>query len=87
MKNTLEKQENLDVKQAEIVEILYDEVEGKKTVRGVKPTQEQYIKASCDSCNGNYLKVNNYRRCKLQRWTGWAVSGQQTFGQLKRNGH
>jgi len=36
MKNTLEKQENLDVKQAEIVEILYDEVEGKKTVRGVK---------------------------------------------------
>ncbi|GAE89243.1 tRNA uridine 5-carboxymethylaminomethyl modification enzyme GidA [Acetivibrio straminisolvens JCM 21531] len=45
MKNTLEQQENLDVKQAEIVEILYDEIEGKKAVTGVKTIQGRYIKA------------------------------------------
>jgi len=57
MKNTLEKQENLDVKQAEIVEILYDEVEGKKTVRGVKThTGAIYKSKVVILATGTYLK-------------------------------
>lgn len=36
MKNILEKQENLDVKQAEIVEIISEEEDGKKIIKGVK---------------------------------------------------
>ncbi|HOM02268.1 MAG TPA: tRNA uridine-5-carboxymethylaminomethyl(34) synthesis enzyme MnmG [Acetivibrio sp.] len=57
MKNTLEKQENLDVKQAEIVEILYEEIEGKKAVTGVKThTGTIYKSKVVILATGTYLK-------------------------------
>ncbi|WP_338077129.1 tRNA uridine-5-carboxymethylaminomethyl(34) synthesis enzyme MnmG [Acetivibrio straminisolvens] len=57
MKNTLEQQENLDVKQAEIVEILYDEIEGKKAVTGVKThTGTIYKSKVVILATGTYLK-------------------------------
>ncbi|HHV28523.1 tRNA uridine-5-carboxymethylaminomethyl(34) synthesis enzyme MnmG [Acetivibrio mesophilus] len=57
MKNTLENQENLDIKQAEIIEILYEEVEGKKVVTGVKThTGAVYKCKIAILTTGTYLK-------------------------------
>ena len=43
MKNIIEKQENLDVKQGEIVEIIAKELDGKKAVKGVRTHTVLYI--------------------------------------------
>ncbi len=57
MKNTLEKQENLDIKQAEIVEIISEEVEGKKVVKGVKThTGSEYKCKVIIVATGTFLK-------------------------------
>lgn len=57
MKNTLEKQENLDIKQAEIVEIISEEVEGKKVVKGVKThTGSVYRCKALIISTGTFLK-------------------------------
>jgi tRNA uridine 5-carboxymethylaminomethyl modification enzyme len=57
MKSTLEKQENLDIKQAEIVEIISEEVEGKKVVKGVKThTGSVYRCKAIIVSTGTFLK-------------------------------
>ncbi len=58
MKQVLEKQENLDVKQGEIVEILYDEVEpGFLKIKGVKThTDAIYECSAIVLTTGTYLK-------------------------------
>ncbi|HHV58884.1 MAG TPA: tRNA uridine-5-carboxymethylaminomethyl(34) synthesis enzyme MnmG [Clostridiaceae bacterium] len=57
MKNTLELQENLDIRQMEVVEILTREVDGKKTVEGVKTHTDAIYKAKAVILTtGTYLK-------------------------------
>lgn len=57
MKNTLEKQENLDVKQAEIIEILREEKDGKFKVTGVRThTGTIYNCRAVILTTGTYLK-------------------------------
>jgi len=88
MKNTLEKQENLDVKQAEIVEILYDEVEGKKTVRGVKThTGAIYKSKVVILATGTYLKGKIIIGDVSYSGGPDGLFPATNFGQLKRNGH
>ena len=43
MKNTLEIQDNLDIKQAEVIDILVDESEEKKKIKGLKNTYRSKI--------------------------------------------
>lgn len=57
MKSILENQENLDVKQSEIIEILSQEVEGKRTVTAVKThTGSIYKCKAVILTTGTYLK-------------------------------
>ncbi|WP_010246663.1 tRNA uridine-5-carboxymethylaminomethyl(34) synthesis enzyme MnmG [Acetivibrio cellulolyticus] len=57
MKHTLEKQENLDVKQAEIIEILREEKDGKFKITGVKThTGSIYNCKAIILTTGTYLK-------------------------------
>ncbi|HHW31329.1 MAG TPA: tRNA uridine-5-carboxymethylaminomethyl(34) synthesis enzyme MnmG [Clostridiaceae bacterium] len=57
MKHTLEKQENLDIKQAEIVDIIIEEQDGIKTAVGVKTnTGAIYTCRTIILCTGTYLK-------------------------------
>lgn len=57
MKHTMELQENLDVRQAEVVEILYEEIEGIKKVTGVKSnTGAVYKSKAIVLTTGTYLK-------------------------------
>lgn len=57
MKHTLEKQENLDVKQAEIVKLLYTENDGIKSIRGVVThTGTEYRCKAVILTTGTYLK-------------------------------
>lgn len=57
MKNTLELQENLDVKQAEIVELLWEEAEGKKRIKGLKTHTGAIYNCKCIILTtGTYLK-------------------------------
>jgi tRNA uridine 5-carboxymethylaminomethyl modification enzyme len=58
MKNTLEKQENLDIKQAEVIELLTEENEGKIRVTGVKThTGSVYKCRTAVLTTGTYLKA------------------------------
>ena len=57
MKHTLELQNNLDVKQGEIVKVLYDEVGDKKKIQGVVThTGTQYLCKAIVLTTGTYLK-------------------------------
>ncbi|AEV70646.1 tRNA uridine-5-carboxymethylaminomethyl(34) synthesis enzyme MnmG [Acetivibrio clariflavus] len=60
MKNTLELQENLDVKQAEIVEILREEVDGKYKVTGVRTHTGTIYK-----CKVVVLTTGTFLRAKI----------------------
>ncbi len=60
MKNTLELQENLDVKQAEIVEILREEVDGKYKVTGVRTHTGTIYK-----CKAVVLTTGTFLRAKI----------------------
>lgn len=68
MKNVLESQENLDLKQAEITEILVEKDEsGKQYVTGVKTHLGGIYKCKCAiACTGTYLKgkiiIGDYSR-------------------------
>lgn len=58
MKKVIENQENLTIKQAEVCEIIWDEQDGKKTVKGVKIfTGGIYECKSIILCTGTYLKA------------------------------
>ena len=58
MRRVLEDQENLTIKQAEIVKILFDEENGKKTVKGVVTnTGTTYYCKAAILCTGTYLKA------------------------------
>lgn len=57
MKNTMENQENLDIKQAEVIEIITEEVEGKRVIKGVKThTGAVYTCRAVVLTTGTYLK-------------------------------
>jgi tRNA uridine 5-carboxymethylaminomethyl modification enzyme len=57
MKHTLEKQENLDVKQAEIVDLIVETKEEKRKVTGVKThTGAVYYCKAVILCTGTYLR-------------------------------
>lgn len=57
MKHTLEQQENLQVKQGEIVRLLYEEVDGKKKITGVVThTGTEYGCKAVVLTTGTYLK-------------------------------
>lgn len=57
MKNTLEMQENLDIKQAEVVDIIVDDSEGKKKIIGLKThTGAKYLCKVLILATGTYLK-------------------------------
>ena len=57
MKNIIEKQENLDVKQGEIVEIIAKELDGKKAVKGVRThTGTVYLCKTIIVSTGTFLK-------------------------------
>lgn len=57
MKNTLEKQENLDIRQMEVVEVLIEEKNGKKKVVGIKThTGAKYYAKAVILTTGTYLK-------------------------------
>ena len=60
MKNTLESQEGLDVRQAEIVELLVDESDGVKKVSGVKTHTGAIYK-----CNAVILATGTYLKGKV----------------------
>ncbi|RCX16141.1 tRNA uridine 5-carboxymethylaminomethyl modification enzyme [Anaerobacterium chartisolvens] len=58
MKHTLEKQDNLDIKQSEIVEIIIDSADGEKKVSGVRThTGAIYKCGSAVLTTGTYLKA------------------------------
>lgn len=58
MKNTLELQDNLDVKQAEVTNIIVDESEGKKTIKGLKThTGAKYLCKTLILATGTYLNA------------------------------
>ena len=57
MKHVVELQENLDVKQAEVIELLYEDVEGEKTITGVRVhTGTIYLCKAVVLTTGTYLK-------------------------------
>jgi tRNA uridine 5-carboxymethylaminomethyl modification enzyme len=58
MKNTLEIQDNLDIKQAEVIDILVDESEEKKKIKGLKThTGAKYLCKTLILATGTYLKA------------------------------
>lgn len=58
MRRVLENQEHLTIKQAEVCEIIWEEVEGKKTVKGVKTFQGTvYYAKAVVLCTGTYLSA------------------------------
>ena len=58
MRRVLENQKNLTIKQAEIVEILFEEENGKKKVKGVVTnTGTTYYCKAAILCTGTYLKA------------------------------
>lgn len=57
MKETLEMQENLDIKQAEVVDLLVSESDGKKKIIGIKThTGAKYLCKTLILATGTYLK-------------------------------
>ncbi|MFZ5987478.1 MAG: tRNA uridine-5-carboxymethylaminomethyl(34) synthesis enzyme MnmG [Bacillota bacterium] len=60
MKNTLEKQDNLDVKQAEVIELLTEEYEGKRRITGVKTHTGAIYK-----CKAAVLTTGTYLKAKI----------------------
>lgn len=58
MRNVLENQEHLTIKQAEVCELLWTQQEGKKKVTGVKTfTGAVYLCGAVILCTGTYLKA------------------------------
>ena len=58
MRNVLENQEHLTIKQAEVCELLWTQQEGKKRVTGVKTfTDAVYLCGAVILCTGTYLKA------------------------------
>ncbi len=60
MKHTMEKQENLDIRQAEITEILTEEAGGKKKITGVKTHTDAIYK-----CKAVVLTTGTYLKGKI----------------------
>ncbi|TYQ14747.1 UNVERIFIED_CONTAM: tRNA uridine 5-carboxymethylaminomethyl modification enzyme [Acetivibrio alkalicellulosi] len=58
MKGVLELQENLDVKQAEVTELIIEDVDGRKIISGVKTFTGAFYKCKCViMTTGTYLKA------------------------------
>lgn len=58
MRKVLENQDHLTVKQGEVCEILYDEADGKKVIKGVKIfTGTTYLCKAVIICSGTYLNA------------------------------
>jgi len=58
MKNTLEMQDNLDIKQAEVIDIIIDESQGRKGIKGLKThTGAKYLCKTLILATGTYLKA------------------------------
>ncbi len=60
MKHTMEKQENLDIRQAEITEILTEEADGKKKITGIKTHTDAIYK-----CKAVVLTTGTYLKGKI----------------------
>ena len=72
MKHTLEKQENLYVKQAEIVDI---RLENGKVVSIETDVGAIYKVKTVNCCNRNIFKRKNiYRRIFIRKWTRWSIA-------------